>query len=268
MTTPRATVVIPTFDHGPLIGLAVDSALRQSVPVEVFIVGDGVPEVHKPFIHDLVARDSRVHFFDHPKSPGRGEHYRHAALTHARGEIVCYLCDRDLWLPEHVAHLLALLQTADFAHSLSLHIRAGQVEFFAADLAHPVYRHMMLWQVNRVPLSCAGHTLGFYRRLPEGWGDTPPGVPTDWHMFRKLLGHPDCRCASGTLPTAITFPSPPRKGWSPQARLDELRAWQARIADPAQRQGLLLQLMQLAIRSRDHEMAAFHAERMQHRAGT
>ena len=79
MTTPRATVVIPTFDHGPLLGLAVDSALRQSVPVEVFIVGDGVPEAHKAFIRDLTAGDARVRFFDHPKSPGRGEAYRHAS---------------------------------------------------------------------------------------------------------------------------------------------------------------------------------------------
>ena len=100
MTTPRATVVIPTFDHGPLLGLAVDSALRQSVPVEVFIVGDGVPEAHKAFIRDLTAGDARVRFFDHPKSPGRGEAYRHAALAQARGEIVCYLCDRDLWLAD------------------------------------------------------------------------------------------------------------------------------------------------------------------------
>ena len=48
MTTPRATVVIPTFDHGPLLGLAVDSALRQSVPVEVFIVGDSTASEYGP----------------------------------------------------------------------------------------------------------------------------------------------------------------------------------------------------------------------------
>jgi len=259
MTTPRATVVIPTFDHGPLLGLAVDSALRQSVPVEVFIVGDGVPEAHKAFIRDLTAGDARVRFFDHPKSPGRGEAYRHAALAQARGEIVCYLCDRDLWLPDHVEHLLGLLQQADFAHSLPLHVRGGQVQFFPVDLAHPVYRAQMLWRWNRVPLSCAAHTLRFYQRLPAGWDSTPPGVPTDWHMFRKFLSRPDCRCASGTLPTAITFPSPPRKDWSLQQRQDELQAWQARIADPAQRHGLVLGLLQLAVRARDHELAALYA---------
>lgn len=256
MFKPRATVVIPTFDHGPLIGLAIASALRQTVPVEIFVVGDGVPEAHKNVLHDLVARHPQVQFFDHPKSPGRGERYRHAALARARGEIVCYLCDRDLWLPDHVAHMLMLLQQADFAHSLPLHVRDGGVQFFPVDLVHPAYRQHMVQVGNRVPLSCAGHTLRFYQSIEGGWGDTPPGIPTDWHMFRKFLARPDCRCASGTLPTAITFPSPPRKDWPLETRLSELKAWQARIDDPGQRSILVLQLLQTAIRVRDHDLAA------------
>ena len=255
MTPIRATVVLPTFDHGPLISLAVDSALAQSVPVEVFIIGDGVPDSHKPLLHEMAERDPRVRFFDHPKSSGRGERYRHEALEHARGEIVCYLCDRDLWLPEHVAQMLALLQMADFAHSLPLHVNPKQVSFFSVDLAYRAFRAQVRWRGNRIPLSCAGHSLSFYRRLAEGWSDTPPGVPTDWHMFRKFLSHPECRCASGTLPTAITFPSPPRKDWAPEVRLAELQTWQARIIDPAQRQMLLLHLLQMAIKQRDHELA-------------
>ncbi|WP_169457890.1 glycosyltransferase family 2 protein [Ottowia thiooxydans] len=259
MNSIAATVVIPTFDHGPLIGLAVDSALRQTVPVEVFIIGDGVPEDQKPFLYKLAAREPRVRFFDHPKSPGRGEQYRHAALAHAQGEIVCYLCDRDLWLPDHVAQLLHLLQGADFAHSLPLHVLEKQVVFFSVDLIQPPFRDELLRVGNRIPLSCAGHTLSFYRRLPQGWTATPPGQPTDWHMFRKFLGHPKCRCASGTLPTAITFPSPPRKDWAPEIRLKELQAWQARITNPAERQVLVIHLLQMAIKTRDYELATFLA---------
>ncbi|MET4575714.1 glycosyltransferase involved in cell wall biosynthesis [Ottowia thiooxydans] len=257
MTSIRATVVVPTFDHGPLIELAVNSALRQSVPVEVFIIGDGVPEGHKPFLRKLAAQDPRVRFFDHPKSPGRGERYRHEALLQARGEIICYLCDRDLWLPDHVAQLLHLLQNADFAHSLPLHLLPDQTLFFPLDLAHPAFRDQVITHGNRIPLSCAGHTLNFYKRMPEGWSDTPHGEPTDWHMFRKFLRLAECRCASGTLPTALTFPSPPRKAWAPETRMLELQAWQARIASPVEQQRLMLQLLQMAIRWRDHHIAGF-----------
>lgn len=255
MTDIRATVVIPTFDHGPLISTAIDSALAQDVPVEVFIVGDGVPEEHKCFLNNLAASVPRVRFFDHPKDASRGEAYRHAALEHARGEIVCYLCDRDIWLPDHVTQMLSLLQNADFAHSLPLHVIDGQVLYFPTDLAHPAYRHQVLNHGNRIPLSCAAHTLSFYQRLPQGWSTTPAGQPTDWHMFRKFLGASSCRCVSGTLPTAITFPSPPRKSWSLQAKLAELNAWQSRIEDPKQRHILVLQLLQLAVKVRDHQLA-------------
>lgn len=256
MTAPRATVVIPTFDHGPLIRLAVSSALAQSVPVEVFIIGDGVPDSHKPLLHEIEKADPRVRFFDHPKSTSRGERYRHAALEHAKGEIVCYLCDRDLWLPDHVAQLLSLLQKADFAHSLPLHVNPKQVRFFSVDLSYRAFRAEVLWRGNRIPLSCAGHTLQFYRQLTEGWNDTPSGISTDWHMFRKFLSHPECRCASGALPSAITFPSPPRKNWAPELRLAELQSWHARIVDPVQRQMLLLHLLQMAIQQRDYELAS------------
>ena len=88
MSTPVATVIVPTFDHGATIELTVASALRQTMPVEVLIIGDGVPDSHKVYMEQLVRGDARVRFLDHPKDPRRGEPYRHEALTQARGHIV------------------------------------------------------------------------------------------------------------------------------------------------------------------------------------
>ena len=61
---------------------------------------------------ELTAADPRVRWFDNPKGPRHGELHRHAALQEARGEIVCYLCDDDLWLPDHVERMRALLDGA------------------------------------------------------------------------------------------------------------------------------------------------------------
>ena len=42
MTSPVATILVPTHDHGPTLRASVASALRQTVSdIEVFIVGDG-----------------------------------------------------------------------------------------------------------------------------------------------------------------------------------------------------------------------------------
>ncbi len=107
-----ATVVVPTHDHGPTLRLSLASALAQTVEdIEVLVIGDGVPDVTREILADLGRRDERIRFFDHPKGPRNGEVYRHAALKDARGEVVCYLSDDDLWLPEHLETLVALLAT-------------------------------------------------------------------------------------------------------------------------------------------------------------
>ena len=47
MTELEATVLIPTHDHGPLVRFPIESALAQTVQqLEVFVVGDGAPELH------------------------------------------------------------------------------------------------------------------------------------------------------------------------------------------------------------------------------
>src|SRR5882724_7051582 len=121
MTNPSltATIIIPTsIDRGPTLTLAVESVLRQTVrDLEVFIIGDGVHAVTREAARALEQADARVRFFDHPKHARRGEPYRDEALQTARGRVVCYLCDRDLYLPDHVETMDGLLKEADFAHA-------------------------------------------------------------------------------------------------------------------------------------------------------
>ena len=126
----KATVLVPTsIDRGPLLPLSIGSIQRQTLrEIEIFIIGDGVEEITRQQISDLIAQDPRIRFFDHPKHRRRGEPYRHAALQEARGEIVCYMCDRDLMLPDHVETMHRLLQGADFATTLLYHVHPDVME--------------------------------------------------------------------------------------------------------------------------------------------
>lgn len=246
-----ATVVMPTHDHGPTIRYAVASVLAQSVEnIELFIVGDGVPPESRQLLQEIAAADERIRFFDFPKHSRRGEPNRHEALQEARGEIVCYVCDRDLWLPDHVQRMLSLLEQADFAHALSLHVLPGdEYKFHPVDLSHPVDREAMLVEANAVAFSCAAHTLEMYHRLPHGWRTTPGKVFTDWYMFRQFLEQPDCRAVSGCYPSVVTFPSPPRlaANWTPRQRVDELERWSARLSTEDQRQAFVIDVLQHSI---------------------
>lgn len=239
--SPRFTVVVPTFDHGPTLERSVPSALAQSVEdIEVFVVGDGAPDVTREIMARLCASDARVRFFDNPKGPGNGEIHRAAALREASGDLVAYLADDDLWMPEHLEVLGALLEDADFAHTYPIRVEAdGSIGEWTVDLARSWYREAMLQGTNFVPFGCAGHTMALYRRLPHGWRTKPEGTWSDLYMWQQILSVPGVRAASGTRPTVIHLPSSLRRGWSVDRRLRELDEWAGRMPEPGWREDLL-----------------------------
>lgn len=252
----RATVVIPTFDHGPLLEYSLASALAQSITdMEVFIVGDGVPDVTREIAARARSEDRRVRFFDNPKGARRGEEHRHRALAEASGQVVCYLADDDLWLPHHVETMLGLLADHDFANTLPLSVYPGDElrPGPAVDLALPFDREFIVERGNRIPNAFAGHTLDLYRRLPHGWRPAPGHLHSDHYMWQQILAQPWCRAASSQRPTAINFGSRPRRSMSLEQRGAEMRRWLDMIGDAAWRGRFELDVLECVARTRAAE---------------
>lgn len=245
-----ATVLIPTFNHGPTLRQSVGSALEQTIKdIEVFIVGDGVPEVTREIVADLMSHDERVRFFDNPKGPRTGEIHRHQALAEARGEIVCYLSDDDLWLPDHVETMRELLEEADYANALMLHLDArGGLGVAPLDLSYPGERELVVMGRKGTSLSSMTHTLEMYRRLPYGWRTTPDGIYTDRYMQQQFLGEASCRALSSMRPTMLKFKSPDRAGWTLDQRVTELEAWRRKFRNPAEREKFVYQVLDVLVR--------------------
>ena len=225
--TVRATIIIPTFDHGPTLLRSAASALQQTVQeLEVIVVGDGVPDSTRSIMAELMRREDRVRFIDNPKHESRAEPARHAAVLSARGEIICYLSDDDLYLPNHVETMLRALRHADFAHALPLCVAAnGYLWTYTVDLECREFRRYVAEVDNRIPLTAGAHTREAYLGLPEGWRVPPRGTPSDYHMWKTFLAQPACRFASVALPTILVFPSPLRRQWTMAERLAELDLW-------------------------------------------
>lgn len=229
---PKATVLIPTYNHGPTIEFPIRTVLNQTEQdFELFIVGDGATEDGKETIRRFANEDSRIRFFDRPKGERHGEEHRNEALKKATGETVCYLSDDDLWLPEHLEYLTELLKNSDFAHSLPIYIDENEaVQIHPGSFNVEGYYQYLKGGKNFVPLNCAGHTMKLYKSLPHGWRPGPKNLYSDLHMFQQILEVEGLRSTSGLRPTAIHFPSPDRKSCSTEERVAELARWYEKLS--------------------------------------
>jgi glycosyltransferase involved in cell wall biosynthesis len=244
----QAAVIVPTFDHGATLRYSVGSALRQTVrDIELVIVGDGMPDEAREVALELERSDERVRFVDNPKGETRGEAHRNAVLREVTAPHVFYLSDDDLWLPEHLATMLAAFEVtgADFVHAAPLwRFGDGRWERPIVDLAQAPYRRLIFDGRNRVPLSCGAHTLEAYRRLPHGWRPAPPDQYTDAWMWRQFAEQDGMRFACSRLPTALSFPGSARPGWTNERRVAELADWSAILDDPLRRLALHIELFE------------------------
>lgn len=205
----KVTILLPTTgDRGPLLPYAVGSVIKQTESRwELFIIGDGVTEETKYQAEALAASDNRVRFFEFPKDTSRGELNRHKLLCEeANGLIVCYLCDRDLYLSNHLEVMLELLEDNDIGMTLPPSKRSRGKFVFAAtrlDISKEEARNSYRSGLLGMPLSLVGHRLEAYRRLPFGWRETPKGTFTDTYMWRQFLEQDWIRSSLAYTPTVV-----------------------------------------------------------------
>jgi hypothetical protein len=239
--TPVATIVIPTHDHWSTLDLAIASASAQDVQdVEILVVGDGVDDSTRGVALAAAGRDERVRFLDLPKGPHHGEVHRGRAVREARAPVVTYLSDDDLLTPDHVRHVVQLLEDAELVQPLNGWITIdGAFVPYPGDLADPACRRWLLRpDRNSVSLTGTAHTTAAYLALPSGWRTTPRGRWPDHFMWEAFLRQPWVRARTGTEVTALQFPGhhETRRGWSPDQRRVELASWAERLQAPGWRE--------------------------------
>ncbi|MGJ8661297.1 MAG: glycosyltransferase [Bacteroidota bacterium] len=206
-----ATIILPTTgDRGSILKFSVTSILQQSEEDwELFIIGDGVNEDTRKIAQKIANSDSRIQFFDFPKDESRGELRRHDLLINkAKGEIVCYLCDRDLFLYNHVKFLYEELQKHDFVNSMgALQYENGDVactKMPASDDAPAIRaKNARVSLMIEIPLSLVAHRLDAYKKLPHGWRVTPKGLYTDSYMWQQFYAEDWVKTSTLYRPTVI-----------------------------------------------------------------
>ncbi|MEX0729846.1 MAG: glycosyltransferase [Aquisalimonadaceae bacterium] len=95
---PLITVITPTFNRADYLGQAIESVLAQTWPhFELLVVDDGSTDDTATLMERYLP-DKRIQYF---RQENQGQSVaRNLALSHAKGEFVCFLDSDNAWLPE------------------------------------------------------------------------------------------------------------------------------------------------------------------------
>jgi glycosyl transferase family 2 len=120
---PLVSIIIATYNYSSVLRCAIQSALKQTFrDFELLVIGDGCTDDSEAVTASF--GDARIHWHNLPLNSGYQAAPNNAGLARARGRYVAYLGHDDLWMPDHLDHLVQKIQQtgADVAYSLGLMI--------------------------------------------------------------------------------------------------------------------------------------------------
>lgn len=111
MTTPRVSVLIPTFRYARYLAEAVESILAQDFPdFELLICDDCSGDGSREIIEAYAARDPRIRIHIHAANIGMVQNWNWC-LSQARGEFVKFVFGDDmLSRPDALGKMVAMLE--------------------------------------------------------------------------------------------------------------------------------------------------------------
>jgi glycosyltransferase involved in cell wall biosynthesis len=124
---PEVSVVIPTRNRAPFLGLAIKAALQQrDVELELIVVDDGSTDGTASVLDRT--RDSRMVSIRNQRPRGLAA-ARNEGIARARGDWIAFLDDDDIWAPDklHIQTELAKRCGARWAYSAAVEVAATYV---------------------------------------------------------------------------------------------------------------------------------------------
>ena len=183
---PTITVVIPTHNRRETCLLAVTSALEQSSPpVQVIVLADGCDDGTEESLGNL---DQAVEVVSLPKAPGYAYGHRNIAFERARGDVVSWLGDDDLYMPDHLEAVGVALdvEQVELVQARACNVLAdGSIASMAMDWRAPHYRELLLGGQNRTPLSAISHRIE--PAIAAGGWDAERARGGDLDLWRRML---------------------------------------------------------------------------------
>ena len=187
------SILLPTHNRVATTRIALQSLLAQSFQDwEVLVVGDGCDDGTGELVTALAENDPRVRWFDLPKGAHFGYANRNIALREARGELIGFLADDDLYFFSHVERLVALMADpeAQLGVASALWVdAAGRMIPVVAPLHDAGYRERFLGGENRIAASSFVHRRKVFDEVGYWREDLPKHGDLDlWHRIIARYG--------------------------------------------------------------------------------
>ncbi len=159
----KVSIIMPTYERPQLLKRALLCLERQTYPnIEIVVVNDGGADMSSMEL----PKNARLMQME---KNGGGWVAANAALATVDGEYVAILADDDMWFPDHIARLVAALESS------------------GAQAAHSDLLSIFMERAEDGPYSIIGYDIDF-DSVAEMWRllfTDPIGAPT--HLLRRKL---------------------------------------------------------------------------------
>ena len=118
--TPRVSVIVPTYNGEKFIERALKSALNQTFrDFEIIVVDDASSDRTKEKVRALAEKDRRIKLIELTQNSGGGAVPRTVGCKAVQGELVAFLDQDDLYMPEYLETKIAYFDIHPEIESLS-----------------------------------------------------------------------------------------------------------------------------------------------------
>ena len=184
---PLVTVVIATYNWSSVLRHAIASVeLQRYSSWELLVVGDGCSDDSQQAVEEVAACDQRVRWLGLPQNSGSQSAPNNAGIAAARGDYIAYLGHDDIWLPDHLARLVACARRRRVPLAVAL---AAQIGPPGSSILH--VGPLRAWSPGQ---SLVPSSLLHERALAERSGG--------WRDFRELVQPPDTEFAQRLMQEA------------------------------------------------------------------
>ena len=216
---------MPTFNWATVLPYSIGSALRQTMPdFELLVIGDGCTDESEEVVRGI--GDPRVQWINLPANTGSQAGPNNEGLKRARAAHIAYLGHDDLWLPDHLRHLLAAAQDGTpLVHGLQLRIEPEAAPYIAPRRELTYQAGFWIPPTSFMHQTRAARSFGGWR-FPKDCGGYDPESYLCMCITAKF-GMPKC------VPhvTSIKFPAVRRRDVYRLRPHHEQERWTRRILD-------------------------------------